>query len=197
MCFCSVGRLFSFDGLCVFVLWAVFPFTRLEILISLENVWYNSEMLVYRDANIDDLKEVSSFTDFWLSGRGKRVNAPGAVDDYFISPSQHKRYVCKYRTFLCLDDDVLVGWSVIEPSGTMINLLVAGNRRGEGIGKAMMNLLKPKYVRSKSDQSSGDPRSFYEKMGYRVLEQVQSRSRFDIEKLRPNRKANVDVLICK
>lgn len=153
------------------------------------------QMLIYRDATIEDLKFVSRFTDFWLSGRGKRVNAPGAVDDYFISPSQHTKYICKYRTFLCIDGDQLLGWAVIEPSGTLINLLVAGNRRGEGIGKAMMILLKPKCVRSKSDQSSGNPVAFYEKLGYHRTRCESSRSRLDIDKIRPKRKSNIDILI--
>lgn len=156
---------------------------------------YNGLMLLYRDAIIEDLKAVSRFTDFWISGRGKRVNAPGAVDDCFISPSQHTKYICKYRTFLCLDGAVIIGWAVVEPSGTMIHLLVAGNRRGEGIGKAMMGILCPNLVRSKSDQSSGNPIRFYEKLGYHLLRSERSRSRLDIDEVKPIRADNIDVLI--
>lgn len=152
-------------------------------------------MLIFRDATIDDLKAVSRFTDFWLSGRGKRVNAPGAVDDCFISPSQHKKYICKYLTFLCLRSHEIIGWAVVEPFGTMIHLLVDGEYRGKGIGKSMVLILQPKFVRSKSDQSSGNPIGFYEKLGYRKVATEQSRSRLDIDVVRPQRKPNIDVLV--
>jgi len=151
-------------------------------------------MFNYRDATIDDLKAVSRFTDFWLSGRGKRVKAPGAVDDCFISTSQHRKYICKYRTFLCMDKEKLKAWAVIEPSGTLIHLLVAGNYRSCGIGRKMMGLLLPKFVRSKLDQSSGNPIGFYEKLGYRKVRTVKSRSRLDIDEIKPERKSNIDVL---
>jgi len=151
-------------------------------------------MLIFRDATIDDLKAVSRFTDFWLSGRGKRVKAFGAVDDCFISPSQHKKYICKYRTLICLDIFCVIGWAVVSPSGTLIHMLVAGNKRGEGIGRQMMKLLSPKNVRSKLDQSSGNPIGFYERLGYRKVSTEQSRSRLDIDVIRPKRKPNIDVL---
>ena len=152
-------------------------------------------MVLYRDATLDDLKDVSRFTDFWLSGRGKRVKAFGAVDDCFISHSQHKKYICKYRTLICLEDLELVGWAVVEPSDTLINMLVAGNYRGQGIGRQMMCLLSPKFVRSKLDQSSGNPTGFYEKLGYTKVKTVKSRSRLDIDIIRPKRKPNIDVLV--
>ncbi len=151
-------------------------------------------MLNYRDATLEDLKAVSRFTDFWLSGRGKRVKAFGAVDDCFISPSQHKRYICKYRTVLCIDELKILGWAVVEPSSTIIHLLVAGNHRGHGIGKKLVECCAAKYVRSKSDQSSGNPIGFYERLGYRKLRAVKSRSRLDIDRIRPKRKPNIDYL---
>lgn len=151
-------------------------------------------MIIYRDATIDDLKEVSRFTDFWLSGRGKRVKAPGAVDDCFISPSQHKKYILKYRTLMAIDNFELIGWAVLEPSGTLIHLLVAGNRRNEGIGQAVMSILTPKFVRSKFDQSSGNPIGFYEKLGYRKVGCEKSRSRLDIDRIKPSRRPNIDIL---
>lgn len=150
--------------------------------------------LEFRDATIEDLKAVSRFTDFWLSGRGKRLKALGAVDDCFISPSQHKKYICKYRTLICLDEVQLVGWAVIEPSSTLIHLLVAGNFRGQGIGRQMMQILSPKFIRSKSDQSSGNPIAFYKWFGYEIVRTEQSRSRLDIDSIKPNRKPNIDIL---
>ena len=131
-------------------------------------------MLNYREATEDDSKALRRFTDFWLSGRGKRVKAAGAVDDCFISPSQHKKYICKYRTFLCIDALEIICWAVVEPSGTLIHLLVHGNYRRKGFGRFVVQILSPRYVRSKLDQSSGNPISFYEKLGYRKVRTVKS-----------------------
>jgi len=151
-------------------------------------------MLNYRLANLEDLDLICRFVDWWLSGRGKSKGVSGAVDDYFISRGQQKKYISKYVTVICLDGPELIGWAVVEPSGTMINLLVAANRRGEGIGKQFMLLIKPKFVRSKSDQSSGNPKGFYIKLGYHEVARVRSCSRLDIDQVRPARSANIDIL---
>jgi len=152
-------------------------------------------MLKIRTAVLDDLPRICNFVDFWLSGRGKRVAAPGAVDDYFVSSGQQRKYIVKYKTWLCMDGLAIICWGVVEPSGTMITLLVAGDRRNEGIGSMMVKHIKPKFVRSKSDQSSGNPIVFYEKLGYIQVDSVKSRSRLDIDKLRPVRAENIDILV--
>lgn len=154
----------------------------------------NILMLIYRTADLDDLKSICVFTDYWLSGRGKRHGAIGAIDDCFISPRQNKKYIEKYYTLFCIDGLEIVGWAVLEPSGTLIHLFVAGNYRGRGIGKKMMQILSPKIVRSKSDQTSGNPIGFYEKLGYQKVATEKSRSRFDIDELKPDRKPNIDIL---
>lgn len=65
------------------------------------------------------------------------MNAPGAVDDYFITPSQHRKYIKRYFTLLAVEDLEIVGWDVLEKSRNLIALLVAGDKRGQGIGKEM------------------------------------------------------------
>lgn len=152
-------------------------------------------MLIYRQAIESDIPDICRFTDYWLAGRGLKDNAPGAVNDYFVSPSQHKKYVTKYLTYLCLEDGAILAWSVMETSRTLIHLLVAGNRRCLGIGKRMVSLLRPKVVRCKTDQSSGNPGPFYEKLGYKQVELVRSESRLDINRLRPNRGKNIAVYV--
>lgn len=155
---------------------------------------YNIKMLQIRKASLDDLDLVSCFVDWWLAGRGKSKGVPGATNDYFISKGQHKKYITKYTTWLCFDELEMIGWAVVEPSGTLINMLICGKRRGEGIGRALMDFIKPKYVRSKSDQSSGNPIVFYEKMGYQLVKKVRSQGRLDIDRIRPLRKQNIDIL---
>lgn len=144
-------------------------------------------------ADIAHLPMIRQFVDYWLSGRGTKVNAPGAVNDYFVSPSQHKKYIEKYDTYLLLINKQLIGWAVIQHNNTMIHFLIAGTHRGKGIGSFMLKYINPKSVHSKSDQSSGNPGPFYEKHGYKKVTTTQSNSRFDIDKIKPNRKKNIEV----
>lgn len=147
-----------------------------------------------RTAEIADLKPICNFTDYWLAGRGLAHNAPGAVNDYFISPRQHKKYIEKYTTYIVLIDNKIIAWSVIEPDNTMIHLLVAGDWRGKGIGSTILEVTNPHAVRSKSNQSTGNPTPWYESHGYTKISTEQSRGRLDIDKLRPNRPKIIDVL---
>lgn len=122
--------------------------------------------ITFFGAIVSDLPEIQKFTDFWLSGRGKSAGAPGATNDCFISPSQHKRYIEKYRTVLVREGPNLIAWAVVHPSGQLIHLLVAGTHRGQGVGSRLLNYLDPPRVRSKSNQQSGNPAEFYRRHGY-------------------------------
>lgn len=144
-------------------------------------------------ATIFDRCAISKFTDFWLAGRGLRIKAPGAVNDYFISPSQHTKYIEHYSTYIIREGPDLIAWAVIQNDGSLIHMLVAGTHRHQGIGSLLLGILKPPKIHSKSDQSSGDPKNFYEKNGYTFLHSVKSQSRWDINKIKPNRKKNIDI----
>jgi len=149
--------------------------------------------LTIQQATIQDLPAIRNFTDYWLAGRGIVKKAPGAVNDYFISPSQHKKYIEKYKTFMAHINDGFVAWAVIQNDGSLIHLLVAGTHRGLGIGSALLKHLSPEKVHSKSNQSTGNPEGFYEKQGYKKTETRLSRSRLDIEKIKPDRKPIIDI----
>lgn len=127
-------------------------------------------MLQIRQASETDIGEISRFTDYWLSGRGKRNDAPGATNDCFITASQHRRYVVKYQTFVMYEGSRLVGWAVLHTSGQLIHLLIAGDCRGRGLGSRLLEHVNPPQVRSKSNQQSGNPRRFYEQHGYSFVE---------------------------
>lgn len=141
----------------------------------------------------DDLDAIVKFTDYWLAGRGCRVNAPGAVNDCFISPSQHKKYIIKYQTYIVREDEKIIAWAVIQYDGSMIHFLIAGTHRHCGMGSQLLNVLDPPKIHSKSNQSTGDPGPFYEKHGYKKIVSVQSRSRLDIDKIKPDRKRIIDI----
>jgi len=149
--------------------------------------------LTIQRATLQDLQRICKFTDYWLAGRGLRFKAPGAVDDYFISPSQHKKYIEKYQTFMAHLAVNMIGWAVIQHDDSMIHFLIAGQYRRQGYGKQFLDFLQPAKIHSKSNQSSGDPAGFYEHLGYEKTDTVKSRSRLDIDKLRPDRKPIIDI----
>lgn len=107
-------------------------------------------MFEYRRAVLDDLKALSRFTDLWLSGPGKALDVSGAVDDCFISVGQHRKYIEKYTTWICLDGNTIVGWAVIQHSSVM--------------------------------------------MGYYKVKRIRSRTRPDIDSIRPIRKPNIEIM---
>jgi len=122
--------------------------------------------IIYRKALSSDLAAIIKFVDFWLAGRGKRVKAAGASNDYFVSPKQHFDYQKKGYVLLAFDCDVLVGWCVKNHNNVLIHLLIAATHRGRGIGRKLIDLSNPELIRSKMDQQTGNPAAFYEKVGY-------------------------------
>jgi GNAT superfamily N-acetyltransferase len=122
--------------------------------------------IFYRTANPQDLNVIREFTDYWLSGKGYAAGAQGAGHDYFIPSGQHKDYLKFYTTLLAFAQSKVIGWAVRQRDGTLIHLLVASDWRGKGIGAHLLKTLEPKSVRSKSDQSTGDPLNFYLKHGF-------------------------------
>jgi GNAT superfamily N-acetyltransferase len=123
--------------------------------------------IFYRTAAPDDLQTIRDFTDFWLSGKGYAAKIPGAGKDYFIPTGQHIDYLRQKTTLLAFSQATLVGWGVRQRDGTLIHLLVDSRCRGKGIGAQILKLLTPVAIRSKADQSTGDPINFYLKHGYK------------------------------
>jgi GNAT superfamily N-acetyltransferase len=154
-------------------------------------------MILYRNAETSDLPEIQTFTDFWLSGRGKRKKEPGAVDDCFISTGQHRGYLRLSTVLLAYDENKLVGWAVKHHNGSLIHLLVAYPYRGKGIGSEMLRILDPQLVRSKSDQSSGNPAPFYVKHGYEKIRSETSIPTFKKPRVRKRPLRNIDIFVKK
>lgn len=110
---------------------------------------------LYRLANVSDLEPIIKLVDRLLAGK-----------DFFCPRGQHVGYF-KYKTILlCFDENELIGWAVRQKNGSLIHLLVEPEYRGRGIGSHLLETLRPLFVRSKSDQSTGDPFAFYAKHGY-------------------------------
>lgn len=136
----------------------------------------------YRSAVIEDLPAIAAFVDFWLTGGGKAGGIPGAGHDFFVPVGRHEGYLKKYHVLLAGCAGAIVGWAVKTKKGVLIHLLVAATFRGRGIGSELLKRMSPDVVRSKFDQSSGDPAGFYRKHGY-----VKSSSE------RLGKKKNIDI----
>ena len=132
--------------------------------------------VTYRIAKECDLPAIVAFVDFWLKGEGLADKIPGSAHDYFVPAGRHLKYVTKYTTLLALLENCIIGWAVKTHKGVLIHLLVAGTFRNCGIGSKMLELMDPETIRSKMDQSAGNPADFYRKRGfYRSADPPQGR----------------------
>lgn len=127
------------------------------------------QKITYRKVIVSDFKNVCKFVDDWLSGRRLKE---GGGNDYFVSRNQHKSYFKNLHVWLALDKEKIIAWGVKEQSGILIHLLVDAHYRGKGIGTEMMNHIQPQIIRSKSDQMTGNPKEFYERLGYKSISSV-------------------------
>lgn len=151
-------------------------------------------MITYRPAVFDDIPALCVFTDFWLSGRGMAKGVPGTSNDCFVSAGQHHGYIKKSTVLLAYDEKELIAWAVKHHNDTLIHMLVAAPYRGKGIGKTMVDILKPRLVRSKTDQSTGNPTPFYEHLGYVQIATTTSIPSFRKPRIRHKALKNIVVL---
>lgn len=122
--------------------------------------------LIYRKAKLYDLPNIVTFVDYWATGGAIKAGMSGGVHDFFVPPARHKKYIEEYTTLLAFYETYLIGWAVKTHLNVLIHLLIDARFRGKGIGSQMLQKLNPETVRSKFDQSTGNPAPFYEKHGY-------------------------------
>ena len=141
--------------------------------------------IIYRRAKHSDLDDIVKFVDWWLAGRAVKE---GGGNDYFVTRKQHLSYTKNCIVLLAMLGDKIVGWGVVEQSNVMIHLLIAADQRGKGIGKEMLRRLNPDIIRSKSDQMTGNPASFYEKNGYILCDTIQVGKKRNIDLMMKDRR---------
>jgi len=98
--------------------------------------------------------------------------------DWFVTERHIRRMVVGDRNrrplgvYLAIVDGEIVGLAITSLSGTLLNLLVREDMRGKGIGSKLLRRLRPRFVRCKTDASSGNPIDFYKRQGYSEYAQL-------------------------
>ncbi len=89
-------------------------------------------------------------------------------NDYFLRRGQLED-ICtdKYHTVYVAElDSVLVGVAIKTRGTCLTNVLVHPAYRGMQVGRALIEASGAISVRAKLDMSTGDPRRFYERLGF-------------------------------
>jgi GNAT superfamily N-acetyltransferase len=91
--------------------------------------------------------------------------------DWFETKARFYYKVAKQASWnwIAEDNGQIVGVAVVTGRGALIHLLVHPDYRGKGIGQRLLEAANPPIIRSKSDQTTGDPKDFYLKNGYRAV----------------------------
>lgn len=89
--------------------------------------------------------------------------------DYFIRRGQLADLVSDryHNVYVAELDNVLVGVAVATRGQRLVNALVHPAYRGLGIGRALVDSSRVTEVRAKLDMSTGDPRPFYQRLGFK------------------------------
>lgn len=115
--------------------------------------------------------------------------------DYFLRRGQLEEFLAsdRHRVYVAEIDCVLVGAAITTRGNRLVNALVHPNFRGIGIGRALVEYSGAKEVRAKLDMSTGDPRAFYESLGFEKTHKRNAAGNIQLMRKsgrRPRRKPN-------
>lgn len=113
--------------------------------------------ITLRPANPGDLAPLHFFFDSFLRR------------DYFLRRGQLAELLSgrRHRVFVAEIEGVLVGAAVLTCGARLVNALIHPAYRGLNIGRQLVDFCGAREVRAKIDMSTGDPRGFYRKLGFR------------------------------
>ncbi len=90
--------------------------------------------------------------------------------DYFLRRGQLDEMLSgpHHRVWVAEIDTILVGIAITTAGTRLVNAIVHPGYRGLGIGRALVQASGATQVRAKLDMSTGDPRAFYRRLGFRA-----------------------------
>jgi len=88
--------------------------------------------------------------------------------DYFLRRGQLAELVSDrcHQVYVAELDQILVGVAITTGGKRLVNALIHPAYRGLGIGRALVRRTRATEVRAKLDMSTGDPRPFYNRLGF-------------------------------
>ncbi len=106
--------------------------------------------------------------------------------DYFLRRGQLADMLKgKYhQVYIAQLDSILVGVAILTGGTRLVNVLVHPAYRGLGIGRELVSAGCVSEVRAKLDMSSGDPRAFYEAVGFARTGEFNQKGNVEIMRLR-------------
>lgn len=123
-----------------------------------------------READASDVRPLQFFFDAMLRR------------DYFLRRGQLAEMVAgrRHRVLIAEIDCVLVGIVVLTRGSRLVNVLVHPAYRGLGIGRRLVEESGAQQVRVKRDMSGGDPRGFYESLGFEASGEPSGNERIEL-----------------
>lgn len=102
--------------------------------------------------------------------------------DYFMRRGQLEEILTsdRHEAFVAELDEVLVGVAILTRGARLVNVLVHPSYRALGIGRALIEQSAAREVRVKLDMSTGDPRGFYDRLGFNGTGQHNSKGNVEL-----------------
>lgn len=106
--------------------------------------------------------------------------------DYFLRRGQLEDMLegTHHAVYVAEVDHVLVGVAISTAGCRLVNVLVHPAYRGLGVGSALIAATGATQVRAKLDMTAGDPRPFYEQLGFERTGQFNEKGNIELM-LRP------------
>jgi ribosomal protein S18 acetylase RimI-like enzyme len=110
-------------------------------------------------------------------------------DDYFLRRGQLREILegPHHELLVAELDSILVGAAITTRGSQLVNVLVHPTYRGLGVGRALVRRSGAASVRVKRDMSTGDPRGFYESLGFETTGDRNAKGNIELMRLRPER----------
>jgi len=126
--------------------------------------------LTVRPAGPADLVPLSFFFDAVL--RKDYFLRRGQLED-ILTGKHHQAHIAEL-------DGVLVGIAITTRGTRLINALIHPAYRGLGIGRELIDASGACEVRAKLDMSTGDPRGFYESLGFERTNRLNGKGNIEL-----------------